>query len=109
MGDRGNIQVKESASDNGVFFYSHWDGSELPHILALALKRGKGRWGDTAYLSRVIFCELVKGDVDGETGYGISTQECDPEHELIVVDDGAGTVTIGESVWTYSGYIADNA
>lgn len=101
MGDRGNIQVKDNAEDNGVFFYSHWSGTELPDIVSAALKRGKSRWGDTPYLRRVIFCELVKGDIDGETGYGIDTSECDPNHPLIVVNDGAQTVTIGDIRWSY--------
>lgn len=105
MGDRGNIQVKENAADNGVFFYSHWGGSDLPRTVSRALKRGVGRWGDTPYLSRIIFCEMVKGDENGETGYGISTQECDPNHPLIVVDDGARTVSISDDVWHYNEFI----
>jgi hypothetical protein len=105
MGDRGNVQVKETASDNGVFFYTHWSGSELPKIVAHALDRGKGRWGDTPYLSRIIFCEMVKGQEAGETGYGISTQECDQNHPLIVVDDGARVVSIDGEVLPYSEFI----
>lgn len=109
MGDRGNIQVKESPADNGVFFYSHWGGSNLPKVVATALDRGQGRWGDTPYLSRIIFCEMVKNDVNGETGFGISTQECDPNNDLIVVNDYARTVTIGDTVRSYREFIRENA
>lgn len=101
MGDRGNIQVKENAADNGVFFYSHWGGSDLPKIVSSALKRGQSRWGDTPYLARIIFCEMIEGDERGETGYGISTQECDPNYPLIIVNDGDRTVQIGENVWPF--------
>lgn len=108
MGDRGNVQVKEGPSDNGVFFYSHWGGSELPRTVAHALKRGQNRWGDTPYLSRIIFCEMIEDDVHGETGFGISTQECDPEHETIVVDDRNQTVRIGDETVSYKAFIERN-
>lgn len=108
MGDRGNVQIKEGPSDSGVFFYTHWSGSELPRIVASALSRGKPRWGDTPYLARIIFCEMVAGDVDGETGYGISTAECDPNHPLIVVDDRQQTVTIEDDTLSYKAFIERN-
>lgn len=107
MGDRGNIQVREGPSDNGVFFYAHWAGSDLPEIVKAALKRGRGRWGDTPYLARIIFSELIKDSIEGETGYGISTSECDPEHPLIIVDDRAFTVTIGDTTYSYESYVED--
>lgn len=100
MGDRGNVQVKENAEDNGVFFYTHWSGSDLPKIVSAALKRGQGRWGDTPYLARIIFCEMVKDEVLDETGFGISTSECD-SGPLVIVNDGAQTVTIGDIRWSY--------
>lgn len=109
MGDRGNVQVKENVSDSGVFFYSHWYGSELPQRVATALKRGRSRWGDTAYLARIIFCEIVKDEINGETGYGISTQECDPEYPLIVVNDGDYTVTIADETLSYKEFVERHA
>jgi hypothetical protein len=105
MGDRRNVQVKDSASEDGVFFYTHWTGSDLPHTVANALRRGEGRWGDTPYLSRIIFCEMVKGEVLDETGYGISTHECDPENPTIVVNDWDRTVSLREDVWSYNEFI----
>lgn len=90
MGDRGNIEVKDE--QGSVFLYSHWGGSELPATLASALDRGIGRWTDQPYLARIIFCEMVRGDVEGETGYGISYAECDPEHPTLVVDCTERTV-----------------
>jgi hypothetical protein len=84
MGDRANILVKEDGSDSGLWLYTHWNGSSLPHVLQAALKK-KWRWDDTPYLARIIFCEMVKGDVEGETGFGISTRECDGGDRVLEV------------------------
>lgn len=83
MGDRGNIRLV--SSDGEVWFYSHWSGSDLPHIVQRALAR-RQRWGDDPYLNRIIFCELVKGHEADETGFGISTAVCDNSHPIVVVD-----------------------
>jgi hypothetical protein len=85
MGDRGNIVVEEDKGKR-VCFYAHWSGSELPHLLGKALRR-RQRWDDAPYLARIIFCMLIAGqEVDGETGFGISTEPCDNEWPLLVVD-----------------------
>lgn len=90
MGDRGNIfVVDENASTeeklSGTYFYTHWSGWELPATLASALKRGESRWGDQAYLARIIFCEMVKGEEDDVTGYGISASLGDNSYPILVV------------------------
>jgi len=90
MGDRGNIEVKDGKGS--VFLYSHWDGSELPKILANALDRAPDRVDDGPYITRVIFCEMVKDDVEGTTGYGITWGSWDRNHDDIVFDVEAGTV-----------------
>ena len=96
MGDRGNIKV------NDIYLYSHWNGSELGNILKDALIRGKERWHDAPYLTRIIFSEMIKDEVMDETGYGISTQICDNEHEILVVDTEKQTVSAGRlGVWTF--------
>ena len=83
MGDRANIKMIDD--DGAIFLYSHWGGSELPSILHTALSK-KWRWDDSAYLTRIIFCEMVKGQEDQETGFGISTHIPDNEHLVIVVN-----------------------
>lgn len=83
MGDRGNIVVRGPYGD--VWFYTHWYGTDMKYILQRALARNQ-RWDDAAYLARIIFSELIKNDVDGETGYGISTHMLDNEHGILVVD-----------------------
>jgi hypothetical protein len=91
MGDRGNIVMREALGKE-VFFYSHWGGSELPHVVQRALAR-RQRWGDGAYLARIVFCELTKGHERGETGYGISTERVDSEHDDVVLDVPKQTVS----------------
>jgi hypothetical protein len=92
MGDRANVYVKMQYGEGGVYLYSHWGGYALPQTLQTALQRHE-RWDDDAYLTRIIFCQMVKGDEDGETGFGISAALCDNEHPIIHVDPAAGTVS----------------
>jgi len=90
MGDRANVVVYDPTEDNApgeaVFLYTHWDGCELPGILASALhsKYGKARANDGAYLARIIFQAMCPNP--GEMSYGISTRLTDNEYPLLVVD-----------------------
>lgn len=90
MGDRANVVVRDNWPDEqgekeAVFLYSHWGGTELPEVLRQALVRGEERWSDGSYLARIIFAEMIKGDPEGSTGFGISTRLTDNEYHLIVV------------------------
>lgn len=78
MGDRGNIVI------HGVWLYTHWGGSEIKQDLQKALQRHL-RWGDPTYLARIIF-DQMKGNDFGEMGFGISTQACDNEYPILIVD-----------------------
>lgn len=91
MGDRANI-VLDYGHDKKIFLYTHWGGSELPQTLAYALTRGKERWCDESYLSRIIFSEMVRDNIDDLTGFGIAPYEVDNEHQYLVVDLEALTV-----------------
>jgi len=85
MGDRGNICVHFD-KDKEVYLYTHWEGSEIKEILhrALSSEIGKNRWDDPAYLTRIIFCEMVgEKNFRGETGFGISTFICDNEYPIL--------------------------
>ena len=90
MGDRANVVIK-GYGDSRVYLYTHWGGYNLPAVVHRALSR-KQRWDDAPYLARIIFCEMVKNDIDGETGYGISSHIEDNEYDLIVIDTEAGTI-----------------
>lgn len=80
MGERGQIQI------GNVYLYTHWGGAELKETLKSALSR-KQRWDDEEYLARIIFCEMIKGEEQEETGYGIGTSKhSDLNYPLLVVD-----------------------
>jgi hypothetical protein len=86
MGDRAQIAIKDSGTDRRVYLYTHWTGSELIPTLRRALAR-KQRWDDSCYLTRIIFCEMVKGDENSETGFGIDTaQHGDVYYKIPVLD-----------------------
>jgi len=102
MGDRANVFVKQEQS--GVYLYTHWSGTELPATLQAALNspQGRGRWNDAAYLTRIIFCQMVKGDEDGGTGYGISVFTPDGEDRVLEVDPDLRRVDVrGRTGWTF--------
>ncbi len=78
MGDRRNIIV-EFNDVNSVALYTHWSGSSMKETLARALDRGRGRWDDPTYLTRIIFSQMIADDNESdvieplmsETGFGI--------------------------------------
>ena len=113
MGNRANIAIKQPVmSQEGepvfIYLYTHWNGAVLPQILQSALKRGMSRWGDAPYLTRIIFSEMVKDDVMGETGAGISTYITDNSHAIIVVDIEREIIQIANQFWQFSVYIETN-
>jgi len=81
MGERNYIYL----INDGIYLYSHWDTEEdLNQVLKSALIRGRDRWEDKQYLNRIIFCEMIKEDVEGGDGYGLSTNLCDGQVVLNV-------------------------
>lgn len=86
MGDRGNIVIETADRKPLMYFYTHWTGSELPRLVALALTKGRSRWGDDAYLNRVLFQTMLEED-KGMVGYGLSTAMGDGGTEVYVCHD----------------------
>lgn len=95
MGARANIVLNYNKSKedgekeekySNIYLYSHWGGETIKELLARALKRGKERWDDHSYLARIIFSEMVKEDIEGKTGFGISPYPPDNEYPLLHVD-----------------------
>lgn len=104
MGDRRNIELRYGDSYEPVYLYTHWDGTDLPLVLANALDspEGRGRWDDPSYLARIIFSHMTK-DADPETGYGIAPYVVDENWPNIIVDLEGKTVD-GVSYETYIKY-----
>lgn len=106
MGDRGNISFHESPDTPPIYMYSHWGGSGLHEVVANALARGVSRWGDSSYLARIIFCELIKDDVDGTTGYGLQVvPQGDARDVVRVYDYGGGKVEYGGEAYSYQQFV----
>ena len=90
MGDRANCIVHQNTFDKDlppVWLYTHWGGSELLATVQQAIQR-RERWDDDAYLTRIIFDTMSAGQQGNETGFGISTGECDNSYDYVVVDPG---------------------
>ena len=102
MGCRGTIEIWEcgaapKSEERPVVLYTHWGAYEMIFDVINVLKK-KERWNDPAYLSRMIFCEMIKDDVSGATGFGIMTDNAlDTEHEVVVDIDRQ------EVVWKRNG------
>lgn len=103
MGDRGNIVI-DYGKGKKIYFYTHWKGSDIRAILYRALAR-KQRWDDPAYLARIIFSELIRGDEGGETGYGIAPYEIDNEHPLLIVDTVNRRVKEGKKTVSFDDFL----
>jgi len=100
MGDRGQVLMV----DEKVYLYTHWNATELVETVRRALAR-KQRWDDPEYLARIIFCEMVKDDVKGETGFGIGTEGHGDIWRQISIDCESQKVFIknqGEIVKTFT-------
>lgn len=110
MGNRSNICLQDytNGQKGEIYLYSHWDGEDLPIILKRALIKGRDRWNDEPYLARIIFSEMIKDDVDGTTGYGLSSYLTDNEHNIIYVNMTDNIVTIESSVMSFEDYIKLN-
>lgn len=95
MGDRANIIVKED--DEQVCLYTHWGGEGLPNTLHTAISRSKERWDDFAYLTRVIFCDMIREHINDLAGYGITQKVHDGNNKIIEINVRHQTIKIGEN------------
>lgn len=93
MSTRAQVYIE----DTGVYLYQHYDGDTLPDEVKAALKRGKDRWDDDEYLTRIIFCEMVKHHVEDLTGYGIGTTKHGDIEYLVIVNCEKQTVSVNHS------------
>ena len=99
MGNRANVVIKSNEGTDQVCLYTHWGRDELPAVLRAALVRGKSRWTDAQYLSRIIFCEMTRGEQwEDTTGFGISQQLGDGADSVLTVDIDLQAVSINDDV-----------
>lgn len=105
MGSRAQIEVQDDAGAS-VFLYTHNGAPELLRTVQTVLKR-RVRWGDPEYLARMLFSAMVKGDIDGQNGYGIGTgPHSDLDYPPIVIDVPNKRVTLndGQIAWTFEDF-----
>jgi len=102
MGDRANVKISDRYSGD-LYLYTHWAGTELPETVQRALKR-RERWDDMPYLARIVFCEMVKGNEDGATGFGISAKPCDGDDRIVEVSEDG--VKLNGRRYTFEEYLA---
>lgn len=95
MGTRAQVHIV----DTGIYLYQHYDGYALPTIVRNALIRGLSRLNDDEYLTRIIFSEMIKSDIDGTTGYGIGNVQHGDIEYLITVDVGKQRITVHHMTW----------
>jgi len=111
MGDRAHIHL-HYGDQPGVYLYTHNNGSNLPEIVQRGLMRGHSRWGDVAYLNRIIFSVLVEEDLKGTTNYGLDAQAMDTGDggRVVDVDHDLERITLRGSLfdpvsYTFAEYI----
>lgn len=104
MGDRAQALITEDGT-TGVYLYTHWEGSDLPTTVANALDRGRDRWDDGPYLARIIFSEMIRNDIDGTTGYGISNRSQDGGSP-IAINVTTGEITHDHRTYSFEEFIA---
>ena len=109
MGCRGTIEIWNNGAapkneEKPVVLYTHWGANNMIFDLIKVLKR-KLRWKSPSYLSRMIFCEMVKGNEIDEYGYGIMTENvCDAEKEIVVDCNRQEVIIKGTDVHTNMTY-----
>jgi len=96
MGDRAQVLIE----DEGVYLYTHWEGSKLENTVKRAIGK-RQRWNDPEYLARIIFDEMIGDDQGNETGYGIGGTEHGDIRTLIKVNCANQTITIGEKIESF--------
>ena len=81
MGARTNFELKDY--EGSVWLYSHWGGDDKSLHFAKALAHAEPRWGDVPYAIRMVVSYLIKDNLMGDTGYGLTSylsgeEEYDP-------------------------------
>ncbi len=85
MSSPANVLVQMGPyKGDGVYLYTHWDGPRLPEIVRQAMASAKCL-GDDQYLARIIFCAMIRGHENDETGVGLCIHAGHSQFPLIEV------------------------
>ena len=103
MSTHATVEIWENAAapkseERPVVLYQHSDGDMLINDVIEAIKKHT-RWNDAAYLSRMIFCQMLCGDLNpltGTTGYGILTDNISDAKIEIVIDCSRQEIIVKE-------------
>ncbi|MBN9415362.1 MAG: hypothetical protein J0I12_07965 [Candidatus Eremiobacteraeota bacterium] len=114
MGERGNIVVvqhpnRPEKGEGEIYLYTHFGGECLPSIVHQVLAR-RLRWDDEGYLTRMLFSALVDGDVQGDSGAGITSYLTDNGYPLLVLDTHKKRVSMRDAgfsdrSWTFEEFV----
>ena len=111
MGDRRHVVLTYDDKVRGaqeIYLYSHWNGSELPKLVANALIKAKGRWSDETYCARIIVTSVVHqcDACEQETSWGLAPYFMDSEYNSdVVVFLTKQMIKLGEITLSYEDYI----
>jgi len=100
MGDRAQLQLTDGL--NSVFLYTHWNGYNLPTILAAGLDKARdgGRLTDPTYCLAIVAKQFfaATGGTGSTTGAGLGFEFGDNDDEHggpLVFNIADGTVSFG--------------
>lgn len=110
MGARTNFVIKTTSNPNeDIVLYSHWGGEESESDFAHAINKAKPRieMGDASYATRIIISQLIGGDWDSETGFGLYVGEVNHEEQYSYkeIDLVNRTVTIGDHTTSIQSFL----
>ena len=83
MGARAQVEVQQKP--HSVFLYTHWGADEILQDVIKGIIKGKLRWNDPTYLTRILFDSMKKGD-DSTKSFGIGTFQAGDIEKLVIVD-----------------------
>ena len=107
MGARAQVCIK----DTGIYLYDHWgDDEEQATVQNVrdAIMRQE-RWSDPHYLAAIIFREMIKGDLNGATSFGIDAELHGDTRLLVTVDCSQQTIKIERYTMMENTFLESNS
>lgn len=104
MGERSNIVIMDNGQIECVF-YGHWMGEANIQYVQDAIRTARDsrvngncdRTKHASYFAAIVARKLLKNDIDGALGYGISNRVHHNEYPIVVVNCGTGYVWLTEN------------